>query len=85
MLLVSHTQVFVSESQPVIDALKETGRVAEIDASTDVDTVFETVVTHMEALQELGKHGCNTLHAPTDQISSRLACAGSLLCHTRPA
>jgi hypothetical protein len=35
--------VFVAESQPVIDMLKETGRVAEIDSGTDVDTVYDRV------------------------------------------
>ncbi len=39
----SRMQVFNAESQPVIDALKETGRVAEIDSAPPVDDVYQAV------------------------------------------
>ncbi len=39
--------MFKEESQPVIDALKGTGRVAEIDAQGDPDDVFLAVADFM--------------------------------------
>jgi hypothetical protein len=49
--------VFLEESQPVIEALKDTGRVVEIDAQGDVDNVFAAVQQTMEELQERGESG----------------------------
>ena len=43
-------QVFKEESQPVIDALKGTGRVAEIDAQGDPADVFVAVAEFMTKL-----------------------------------
>lgn len=51
----SRMQVFVEESQPVIDALKESGRVAEIDAQGSVDDVFGLVEPIMDSLCEQGE------------------------------
>ncbi len=43
-------QVFSDESQPVIDALKGSGRVAEIDAQGDVDDIFSHVARFMDVM-----------------------------------
>jgi hypothetical protein len=53
--LPAYSQVFLDESQPVIDALKDTGRVAEIDAQGDMDEVFAVVQQTMEVLQDKGE------------------------------
>jgi adenylate kinase family enzyme len=51
----SRMAVFAAESQPVIDELKGTGRVAEIDSQGSVEDVFERIYPIMEQLQRLGE------------------------------
>lgn len=48
------SQVFRDESQPVIDMLRETGRVAEIDSQSDAEGVFALVEPLMDEMQEKG-------------------------------
>ncbi len=50
----SRMRVFAEESQPVIDALKATGRVTEVDSQGDVDEVFALLVPALQALQDIG-------------------------------
>eukprot|EP00798_Chlamydomonas_sp_ICE-L_P009185 gene9185-16322_t len=53
--IMARLSVFKSESQPVIDALQESGRVAQIDAQDTPDDVFESVVSFMELMEEKGR------------------------------
>eukprot|EP00983_Pelagomonas_calceolata_P108897 1159502-Pelagomonas_calceolata.AAC.18 len=48
-------QVFQEESVPVIEHLKASGRVQEVEASADEDTVFAAVAPLMDMLQERGR------------------------------
>ena len=50
-------QVFKEESQPVIDALLETGRVAEVDAQADPEEVFQSVAAFMDKMDAQGEQG----------------------------
>eukprot|EP00798_Chlamydomonas_sp_ICE-L_P008765 gene8765-33629_t len=50
--ILARLSVFKSESQAVIDALAESGRVAQIDAQAAPDEVFESVVSFMELMEE---------------------------------
>ena len=47
-------QVFLEESQPLIDQLKESGHVTEIDATADEDSVFAFVEPVMDLVQDRG-------------------------------
>lgn len=53
-------QVFVEESLPVIEMLKESGRVTEIDATVDEDAIFAAIEPFMDAVQEKGELGGGT-------------------------
>ena len=60
-------QVFKEESQPVIDALKDSGRVAEIDAQAQPDEVFEAVTPFMDNMEVKGEPVCRA-HACNDWV-----------------